>query len=244
MEIPTVLSQDDYHPGAGVIIVAAGKSQRMMGEDSKQYDKIFEHILDRPLITHTISAFQKCPDVEEIVLVLGENNLEKGHSLLKQKKWSKLKHVCLGGQRRQDSVKAGLKNLSCFKWVMVHDGARPCVTQETIRLGLEKVKDTGAAIPAVDMNDTIKRIHLPEGIIYETIIREDLRAAQTPQIFRHDILREAYEGNLDGATDDASLVERLGYYVSVFPGSVENIKITNRLDLILAEAILKTRPSN
>ena len=89
-EISTVLSQYDSRPGAGVIIVAACKSQRMMGEDFKPYDKIFEHILGKPLIIHTISAFQQCPDVEEIVLVLGENNLEKGQSLMVQEKWSKL----------------------------------------------------------------------------------------------------------------------------------------------------------
>jgi 2-C-methyl-D-erythritol 4-phosphate cytidylyltransferase len=203
-------------------------------------DKVFEPLLGKPLIFHTVSVFEECPAVSEIVLVLSSGNLEQGRRLVAQEGWKKLKQVCLGGPRRQDSVKAGLHHLSPCQWIMVHDGARPCVTQELIKLGLEQVLTTGAAIPAIAVNDTIKKVH-PEGTVQETLLREELRAGQTPQVFRSDLLWEAYQGDLDGVTDDASLVERLGHEVRTFPGSPENIKVTTQLDLRLAEAILKSR---
>jgi 2-C-methyl-D-erythritol 4-phosphate cytidylyltransferase len=207
----------------------------MMGRD-----KVFEPLLGKPLIAHTVSVFEECPEVVEIVLVLGSDNLEQGRATAAQEGWKKLKLVCLGGPRRQDSVKAGLQHLSPCQWIMVHDGARPCVTQELIKRGLEQVQATGAAIPAIAVNDTIKKVH-PEGAVQETLLREDLRATQTPQVFRYNLLLEAYQGDLDGVTDDASLVERLGHTVITFPGSRENIKVTTQMDLHIAEVILRSR---
>jgi len=203
-------------------------------------DKVFEPLLGKPLIAHTVSVFEACPQVREIVLVLSSDNLEQGRRLATQEGWKKLNRVCLGGPRRQDSVKAGLQHLSHCQWIMVHDGARPCVSQELIKRGLEQVQATGAAIPAIAVNDTIKKVH-PQGAVQETLLREDLRAAQTPQVFRYNLLQEAYQGDLDGVTDDASLLERLGHTVNTFPGSSENIKITTQMDLHLAEVILKRR---
>jgi 2-C-methyl-D-erythritol 4-phosphate cytidylyltransferase len=218
----------------GVVIVAAGLSQRMV-----TVDKVFEPILGRPLIAHTVSVFEESTLVDEIILVLGKHNIEKGRALASQEGWVKLKHVCTGGQRRQDSVKAGLQHLSHCEWVMVHDGARPCVTREVIELGLENVMETGAAVPTVAVNDTVKKVK--EGLVLETLQREGLLAVQTPQVFHYKILQEAYQHDLDGVTDDASLVERLGHPVSTFTGSVENIKVTTQADLHLAEVILKNR---
>jgi 2-C-methyl-D-erythritol 4-phosphate cytidylyltransferase len=203
-------------------------------------DKVFATLFGKPLIAHTVSVFEECPSVSEIVLVLSSGNLEQGRRLVTQEGWKKLKQVCLGGPRRQDSVKAGLQHLSPCQWIMVHDGARPCITQELIKLGLEAVLATGAAIPAIAVSDTIKKVH-PEGTVQETLRREELRAGQTPQVFRSDLLQEAYQGDLDGVTDDASLVERLGHRVKTFPGSPENIKVTTQMDLRLAEAILRSR---
>ena len=232
---PTPPPGDSYNSRVGVVIVAAGASRRMVTGD-----KVFEPLLGKPMITHTITIFEESSLVDEIVLVLGKHNLEKGQALVAREGWKKLKHVCLGGQRRQDSVKAGLQHLSSCQWIMVHDGARPCITHEIIKLGLEMVLETGAAIPAIAVDDTIKKVH-PEGIIQETLLREDLRAAQTPQVFRYDMLQEAYQGDLDGVTDDASLVEKLGHPVKTFTGSSENIKITTQVDLHLAEVILRSR---
>ena len=219
----------------GVVIVAAGASRRMMGRD-----KVFEPLLGKPLIAHTVSVFEECPEVAEIVLVLSSDNLELGRATAAKEGWKKLKRVCLGGPRRQDSVKAGLQHISSCQWIMVHDGARPCVTQELIKRGLEQVQETGAAIPAIAVNDTIKKVHT-EGAVQETLLREDLRATQTPQVFRYNLLWEAYQGDLDGVTDDASLLERLGHTVNTFPGSSENIKVTTQVDLHLAEVILRSR---
>lgn len=231
----TPTPQDNDNPRVGVVIVAAGASRRMKG-----LDKVFEPLLGRPLIAHTVSVFEECPEVGEIVLVLSSDKLEQGRRLAAQEGWKKLKQVCPGGSRRQDSVKAGLQHLSPCRWIVVHDGARPCVTQELIKLGLEQVQGTGAAIPAIAVSDTIKKVH-PEGAVQETLLREDLRATQTPQVFRYNLLREAYQGDLDGVTDDASLVERLGHTVNTFPGSSENIKVTTQVDLHLAEVILRSR---
>jgi 2-C-methyl-D-erythritol 4-phosphate cytidylyltransferase len=236
-------ANDSDNSRVGVIIVAAGASQRMMGRDLKPQDKIFEPLLGRPVISHTISVFEECPLVYEIVLVLGQHNLEMGQALAAGERWRKLKHVCLGGQRRQDSVKAGLQHISQCKWVMVHDGARPCVTQEIIRLGLEKVLETGAAVPAIAVNDTMKKVSADD-TVQETLQREGLRVVQTPQVFHYDLLQEAYQEDPDGVTDDASLVERQGHSVKVFTGSTENIKITTQVDLHLAEAIFKSRANS
>ena len=237
MALPTTPPPEDSdNSGAGVVIVAAGLSRRMVTGD-----KVFEPLLGRPLIAHTISVFEESPLVDEIVLVLGAHNLDKGQSLAAQEGWKKLKHICPGGQRRQDSVKAGLQQLSPCRWIMVHDGARPCVTQELIESALESVLETGAAIPTIAVTDTMKKVQ--GGLVLETLQREGLWAVQTPQVFRYDMLQEAYQHDLDGITDDASLVERLGYSISVFTGSTENIKITTQVDLLLAEAILKSRDS-
>jgi len=226
--------EDSDTSGVGVVIVAAGLSRRMVTGD-----KVFETLLGKPLIAHTISVFEESPLVDEIVLVLGAHNLDRGRALAAQEGWKKLKHVCSGGQGRQDSVKAGLQRLSPCRWIMVHDGARPCVTRELIKLGLESVLETGAAIPTIAVTDTVKKVQ--EGLVQETLQREGLWAVQTPQVFRYDMLQEAYQDDLDGVTDDASLVERLGYSIRVFAGSSENIKITTQVDLHLAEAILKSR---
>lgn len=225
---------------AGVVIVAAGSGRRMAGDDGLPVDKVFLQLLGRPLLAHTVSAFEACPVVAEIVLVLGEHNLQKGRELAGREDWSKLTHICLGGERRQDSVKAGLDRLTGCEWVLVHDGARPCVTAELVESGLARARETGAAVPVVPLSDTVKRLD-SHGSIVETPPREELWAVQTPQVFRTDLLRRAYDLSLDGATDDASLVERMGHAVGTFPGSPENIKVTTQVDMLLAEAILSAR---
>ncbi|MBF8268054.1 MAG: 2-C-methyl-D-erythritol 4-phosphate cytidylyltransferase [Dehalococcoidia bacterium] len=228
-----------HDPRVGVIIVAAGASRRMTGEDALPLDKVFAPLAGKPMIAHTISAFQEYPQVGEIVLVLSQDNLERGRSLVAQGGWRRPVEVCLGGPRRQDSVKVGLQRLSPCSWIMVHDGARPCVTQELLQRALEEASTTGAAIPALPVNDTIKRVQ--DSFVLETLPRETLRAVQTPQVFRSELLRRAYQGDLDEVTDDASLVEKLGHRVKVFLGSYENIKVTTREDLVFAEAILRRR---
>ncbi len=225
----------DSSPETGVVIVAAGVSRRM-----GDVDKVFAALLDKPLISHTVAAFEEFPQVGEIVLVLHRDNLERGRALAAEEGWRKVSRVCAGGERRQDSVKAGLDCLSTCRWVMVHDGARPCVTPDILERCIQEAARTGAAIPTVPVNDTIKSVDA-EGVVLRTVPRDELRAVQTPQVFSYDLLRKAYQGNLDEVTDDASLVEMLGHEVRVFQGSPDNIKITTKTDLLLAEAILRDR---
>ena len=152
--------------------------------------------------------------------------------------WSKVIAVCPGGTRRQDSVSEGLKQFDKVDWVMIHDGARPCLTQDIIERGLTQATDTGAAIPAMPVADTIKVVS-SDSYVKDTPPRDKLWAVQTPQVFRFDIISEAHRKAKDNVTDDASIVENLGHKVKVFRGSYTNIKVTTPEDLIIAEAIIK-----
>jgi 2-C-methyl-D-erythritol 4-phosphate cytidylyltransferase len=216
----------------GAIVAAAGRSERMGGRD-----KLFAVVGGRPLLAHTLDAFDACRGVDTVVLVLSPENMERGRGLVAEAGFSKVATVCQGGRRRQDSVRNGLEALASCQWVVVHDGARPLVTAELIERGLEVAKETGAAIAALPIGDTVKEVEPPD-IIGRTLARGRLWAAQTPQVFRYDILREAYQLAQAEATDDAALVEKLGHRVKVFEGSPRNIKVTTAADLALVEALL------
>jgi 2-C-methyl-D-erythritol 4-phosphate cytidylyltransferase len=221
----------------GVVVVAAGRSRRMAG-----VDKIFTNVLDKPLIAHTIEALASSPLVGELVLVLSPDNVLLGRALARASGWSKLppESVCAGGPRRQDSVRLGLERLSPCRWVAIHDGARPCIDAGTLERGFEAAMETGAAVAAVPAKDTIKVV--PQGRRVEsTPPRETLWLVQTPQVFRHDILREAHLACDDDVTDDASMVERLGHIVHVFMGSYANVKVTTQEDLDAAEVYLRKK---
>ncbi len=219
----------------GAVIVAAGTSRRMGG-----VNKIYTAVAGKPLIAHTVNVFQECPSVSQVILVLSQDKVDEGWRLVKKYGWSKVSDVCPGGARRQDSVKEGLNRLSDCQWVVVHDGARPCLSADLIERGLEEARHTGAAIAALPVTDTIKVIS-QDSLVEKTPHRQHLWAVQTPQVFRFDIISEAYRKAEGDVTDDATLVENLGYRVKVYPGSEANIKVTTREDLLLAEAILKSR---
>lgn len=220
---------------AGVVIVAAGSSTRMAGKD-----KIFAPVLGRPLLAWTVEPFQRCDAVTEIVLVLSQSNVEKARRLASEMGWAKVSEVCLGGLRRQDSVKAGLQRLKGCDWVLVHDGARPGVDVPLIERGLAEAQATGAAIPAVPVKDTIKAVGY-DRLVTGTPPRQELWAVQTPQVFRYQLLLRAYEQLDADVTDDSMLVEKLGYQVKVFMGSYDNIKITTPEDLALMRFLLRGR---
>jgi len=215
----------------GAIIAAAGRSERMGGSD-----KLFVVVGDKPLLAYTLSAFDACRGVDRVVLVLSPENMERGRGLVTEAGFGKVT-VCQGGERRQDSVRNGLEALASCQWVVVHDGARPLVTAELIERGLEAAKETGAAIAALPIADTVKEVE-PPGLIGRTLSRGQLWAAQTPQVFRYDILREAHQRAQGEATDDAALVEKAGYRVRVLEGSSRNIKVTTAADLAIVEALL------
>ncbi len=215
----------------GTVIAAGGSSQRMGG-----VDKMFAPLGEKPLLARVVDTFQRCNSIDQIVIVLSEQNLKQGEKLVAEQGWSKVTEVCPGGERRQDSVAAGLNRLSQCSWVVIHDGARPLVTEDLIERGLEAAIETGAAIAAVPVTDTIK-VAGDDQIVQGTPPRRNLWAVQTPQVFRFDIISEAYHQLKYEVTDDARAVEQLGYKVKLYMGSYDNIKITTPEDLALAEIL-------
>jgi len=203
-------------------------------------DKLFLPVLGAPLLSYALSALQAVPQIESIVLVLGDGNLERAKVLVDDRGFSKVHHVCIGGERRQDSVWRGLQLLSPFPWVVVQDGARPCLEPELVVRGLEEAARWGSAVAAVPMKDTVKVVN-GKGAVQDTPDRRSLWAVQTPQIFSWDVLHEAYAQRDVTVTDDSALVERAGYPVHIYFGSYSNIKVTTREDSVIAEALLRRR---
>jgi 2-C-methyl-D-erythritol 4-phosphate cytidylyltransferase len=227
---------NNKQPKVAAIIVAAGDSQRMEG-----IDKMFAPLGGRPVLARVIDTFQNCKKIDQIVVVMSSRNIEQCRRMVAaEKAWDKLKDICLGGKQRQDSVAEGLKRLttSVCEWVVIHDGARPLVTIDLIEKGLEAAKETGAAVAAVPVTDTIKFVREDE-IVRQTLPRQNLRAVQTPQVFRIDVIKNTYQFVSGDVTDDASLVEKGGYKVKLYMGSYDNIKITKPEDLAVAEVLLK-----
>ena len=215
----------------GAIIVAAGSSRRMGG-----MDKIWALLDGKPVLARVINVFQKCTSIDQIIIVLSRPNLEHGQRLVAEQRWSKVTDVCIGGRRRQDSVVAGLNHLSHCSWVVIHDGARPLVTTNLIDCGLQTSTETGAAVAAVPVTDTIK-LAGDDYFIQETPLRHSLWAVQTPQVFRFNIITEAYQLAREEVTDDATLVEQAGYRIKLYMGSYSNIKVTTASDLATANVL-------
>jgi 2-C-methyl-D-erythritol 4-phosphate cytidylyltransferase len=219
----------------GAIIVAAGRGERMGG-----IDKIFAQLGGISVLERVAGVFDASPYIDHIVIVLTQDNVARGKLMLSGKNLSKLAKVVPGGLRRQDSVEDGLKALPACQWVVIHDGARPLVKGELITAGLEAAQETGAAIAAVPVTDTVKLVD-EGGYVKETLDRSRLWAVQTPQVFRFDIIKEAYHNTLGDVTDDAALVEALGYGVKLYMGAYDNIKLTTPADLALAEAMWRRK---
>jgi 2-C-methyl-D-erythritol 4-phosphate cytidylyltransferase len=216
----------------GVVIVAAGTSQRMAG-----INKLFAPLRGKPLLAWSVDTCQRYSSVQQIVLVLNNEDLARGEKLKKESGWSKVA-ICPGGVRRQDSVKEGLRQIRDCDLVMIHDGARPFLNPDLIEDGLKVVGETGAAVAAVPVKDTIK-LAADERLFGETLQRDRLWAAQTPQIFNFDLITRAYENLTTEVTDDATAVERFGHKVQLYMGDYKNIKVTTTEDLELARIIAR-----
>jgi 2-C-methyl-D-erythritol 4-phosphate cytidylyltransferase len=217
----------------GAIIVAAGGSSRMGG-----IDKILAPLGGRPLLAHTLGAFARCPEVDRIVIVASESNWLEVENLARPET-RKPCTVVLGGERRRDSVRAGLDTLLDCDYIVVHDGARPLLTPEIIEAVLEAARQTGAALSAIPVVDTVKRADA-QLLVRSTVSRERLWLAQTPQAFRRDLLVQAHDLVEGDMTDDAAMIEHISEPVRIVPGSARNIKVTSPPDLALAEALLRT----
>jgi len=219
------------------IVVAAGKGTRLGGERPKQ----FLELRGVPVIIHTLRQFERCQEINEVITVLPAEDTAGFESLTKQFALA-AGRVVAGGPSRAQSVRNGLNAISEADIVAVHDGVRPFVTPDEIDQVVVAARQSGAAILTAPVADTIKRIH--DGRIIETVARAELRRALTPQCFRFEVLKRAYEklDELEAAgfeiTDDSLLVERLGVEVVAVEGTARNIKITNPEDLALAETIL------
>ncbi len=224
----------------GAIVVAAGGSRRMAG-----LDKLWLPLDGLPLLGHTLAALAAVPEIARLVVVLSADGQGRLEPLRGEPPWSSIDAVVTGGAERADSVYAGLRALGPCDVVLIHDGARPLVTPALVRLGLAAARRHGAAIPALPVTDTIKRIDV-HGVIVDTPDRATLRAVQTPQIFRYDLLLRAYQeaGAARAAyTDDALLVERLGHPVATYPGDPRNIKVSTPADIPLVRLYFQERAS-
>ena len=216
----------------GAVVVAAGESRRMQG-----IDKIFHPLNGIPIVWHSILALQSHPSVVDVMLVTSKDNLGRAEDLVVTQGFQENVRVCEGGERRQDSVLQGLNSLKECELVMVHDGARPFLNVELIDRGISTALESGAAIAAVPVKDTIKASD-GDGIVTRTIPRDRLWAVQTPQVFRTSLLEDAHRRVTETVTDDASMVEAIGHRVQLFLGSYYNIKVTTPEDLTIADAII------
>jgi 2-C-methyl-D-erythritol 4-phosphate cytidylyltransferase len=224
-----------------VILPAAGLGTRMGREKAGTSRKQFMQLDGVPILVHTIRKFLRCPSVTEIVVALRAEDLDWARGLLHQEKTSRPVRFVEGGESRQQSVENALATLAPdTDLVAVHDAVRPFVEPELVERVIAEAARTSAAIAGIVPVDTVKKVH--KNKIRSTIKRDDLVLAQTPQVFRFDLLKRAFEmarGDSFTGTDEASLVERLEEVeVSVVQGSDRNIKITKPTDMDLAQLYL------
>ena len=216
------------------IIPAAGFGRRMGGAVPKQ----FMYLAGRPILDYILTAFEDHGGVESVILTVPEEEVETVTE--KCKAFAIVKQVIAGGEQRQDSVYNGLKSIEKgTDLVIVHDGVRPFLTVEMIESVIKAATEYSAAITAIPVSDTVKRA-TEEGWVDRTIDRSDLWRVQTPQAFRYDLLRRAFEKAMADSyygTDESSLVEYIGQPVKIIMGSLLNIKITRPEDLVLGEKI-------
>jgi len=220
------------------ILVAAGDSRRM------GFDKLFATVAGRPVIAHTIRAFERAGCVDGIIVVAREDRLTELKKIVRDEKLKKVRSIITGGKHRQDSVGAGLDQLdAATEYVAVHDAARPLITAEQIELVLEQCRTHSAASLAEPISDTLKYADA-EFFVTGSVDRHQLYAMQTPQVFERRLIEDAYRvvyAEKVSVTDEVSAVERLGRKVILVPNKDLNLKITYPRDLALAEFVLTQR---
>ncbi|MFN8634221.1 MAG: 2-C-methyl-D-erythritol 4-phosphate cytidylyltransferase [Chloroflexota bacterium] len=223
----------------GAVVVAAGRSTRM------GFDKLWADLGGRPVLAWSLSTLAACIEIERLVVVAGDERLDETWRLVGRTVPARLRARTIpGGERRRDSVQAGLEALSDCTWALIHDAARPFLSRAMVLRGLDEVTITGACVAALPARDTIKRVDRFRNVM-ETPPRAELWTVQTPQLFRRDLVLSALAATDDDATDEAALIERIGGTVRVFEGEQTCFKITTPEDLELARALLaaRTRPA-
>ena len=221
------------------IIAAAGAGTRMVSDRPKQ----FLLLAGTPVIFHTLKVFEECDSIQEVIVVLPAEESAGFLSMAGKMGLRKVARVVPGGATRAESVKRGLMAIrsATAEIVAVHDGVRPFVTVDEINSVVAAAHADGAAILVAPVTDTIKQVN--DRTVVQTLDRDVLRRALTPQCFRYELLREVYQRadvSDPTLTDESALVEQLGYRVSIVEGSARNIKITTADDLVVAEALLAT----
>ena len=220
------------------LIPAAGKGSRMAHSVKKPYLKLAQ----KPILAHTVQRFEQNSAVDAIFVIVDRTDFSECRAaVLRPYPFTKVQELVEGGETRQMSVYNGVRALSAdVDFVIVHDGVRPFVTDEVIFACLTAADECGAAVAAVPVKDTIK-VANEDSLIVETPVRDRLWAVQTPQVFRKSLLEEAHQvahARQLTATDDASLVEQLGFPVKLVKGSYANLKITTPIDLQVAEVLI------
>jgi 2-C-methyl-D-erythritol 4-phosphate cytidylyltransferase len=222
----------------GAVVAAAGRSERMRGED-----KLFAPLLGLPVLEYTLRALDACPDIDEITVAASEENILAVGDIVHNAGLTKITKIVRGGETRLDSVMAAMAELTpACGLVAIHDGARPLASIELISGVIRAAAACGAAAPAVAPKDTVKEA--PDGMVRRTVPRDTLRLVQTPQVFDAALIKAAlYKAKQQHLriTDDCSAVEAMGMPVRLTQGSYENIKLTTPEDLLIAEALMRRR---
>lgn len=229
------------HPFCSAVVVAAGNSTRMNGINKQTL------LVDGvPVLIMTLKALEGCGAVNEIVIAAREQDIPDFYSLVKEYEITKVKTITVGGDTRQKSVKNAVEKVSGeSEYLIIHDGARPFVSEEIILNTLSAAEQFGSAAAGVPSKDTVKVVN-ERGEIVSTPERSTLRLVQTPQIFKKELYIKALN-SVEGAeqfTDDCKLIEAYGGTVVITEGSYDNIKITTPEDIILAQAIIEKRKEN
>jgi len=224
------------------VIPAAGLGTRLGLAKAKQ----FIDLCGKPMLAVTLERFQRCDLVDRIVVVVPEMDVEYcRNEIVERYSLSKIGKVIVGGQRRQDSVRKGVEAIenSC-RWILIHDGVRPLVTEELIEKVITAAKKSRAVITGLPVKDTVREVD-ERGRVAKSVDRSHLWAIQTPQIFRCEDIHLAHQKALKhgwvGATDDAHLVEKLGIPIEVIEGEETNIKVTTLKDLEFARLLISTQ---
>jgi 2-C-methyl-D-erythritol 4-phosphate cytidylyltransferase len=220
------------------IVPAAGEGKRMGGIVSKPYLLLG----GRPILSFSLDALSRSDDVREIIVVARQEEINLCKEIVDKYNFTKVSHVLPGGEQRQDSVYHGLKGIKGdVDIVLIHDGVRPFLSQLLLKEIINCASRFKAAVTAIPVKDTLKKVNT-QGVVEETVSRDNVWCIQTPQAFEYSFIMKAYEdaykNNFYG-TDDAGLIERGGYPVKIVGGSPQNIKITMPEDLTMAEAILE-----
>ena len=217
-----------------ILIVAGGRGTRMGGSQPKQ----FLQLAGRPVLMHTLEAFDRWDASARLIVVLPEDQIDTWKRLCEAHVFGRIHRVVAGGETRFHSVRNGLGAVASNGLIAVHDGVRPLVAPSVIAACFAAAADGGAAVPVVPVVESVREVDADGGS--RPVDRTRLRVVQTPQVFRADVLRAAYCLPYDPRfTDDASVVEASGVAVRLVPGNRENIKLTTPMDLLLAEQLMR-----